>query len=68
MPSEREKMLRGGLYDASDPQLVAERQRARELTREYDRTTGNDPSGTTDLGGTVRLHRGRRLRRTLVSL
>jgi maltose O-acetyltransferase len=43
MPSEREKMLRGEFYDASDPQLVAERARARELTREYNRTTGNDP-------------------------
>lgn len=29
--SEKEKMLSGELYDASDPQLVAERLRAREL-------------------------------------
>jgi maltose O-acetyltransferase len=31
MPSEKEKMLAGELYDGSDPQLVAERLRAREL-------------------------------------
>ncbi len=31
--SEREKMLGGELYDASDPELVATRIRARQLTR-----------------------------------
>jgi maltose O-acetyltransferase len=31
MPSEKEKMLAGELYNASDPGLVAERLRAREL-------------------------------------
>ena len=31
MPREKEKMLAGELYDGSDPQLVAERLRAREL-------------------------------------
>ncbi|WP_122089441.1 sugar O-acetyltransferase [Halalkalicoccus subterraneus] len=43
MPSEREKMLCGELYDASDPQLVVERQRARELTREYNHTAADEP-------------------------
>lgn len=43
MPSEREKMLSGELYDAGDPQLVAERERACELTREYNRTTEAEP-------------------------
>ena len=31
MPSEREKMLAGELYDALDPELVAARNRARDL-------------------------------------
>lgn len=33
MTTEKEKMLRGELYDASDPQLVQERLRARELLK-----------------------------------
>ena len=39
---EKERMLNGDLYDASDPQLVAERERARELTRRYNRTAVNE--------------------------
>jgi maltose O-acetyltransferase len=35
---EKERMLRGELYDASDPELVAERRRARELVRQYNGT------------------------------
>src|ERR687883_1698684 len=31
MPSEREKMLAGELYDPLDPELVAARERARDL-------------------------------------
>ncbi len=31
MPTEKEKMLTGEMYDAMDPQLVTERRRAREL-------------------------------------
>ena len=42
MDSEKEKMLDGELYDASDPQLVAERERARDLTRRYNRTAAGD--------------------------
>lgn len=42
MTSEKEKMLNGELYDASDSQLVAERKRAHGLTRRYNRTTEND--------------------------
>ncbi|SEQ00193.1 sugar O-acetyltransferase [Natrinema salaciae] len=38
MDSEKEKMLNGELYDADDPELVAERERARDLTRRYNRT------------------------------
>ncbi|MFB6183986.1 MAG: sugar O-acetyltransferase [Haloarculaceae archaeon] len=57
MASEKEKMLNGDRYDADDPELVAERRRARRLTREYDRTTADDPERRTeiltDLFGTV---------------
>lgn len=35
MPSEREKMLAGEPYDPTDPELAAARERARELTREF---------------------------------
>lgn len=35
MPSEKEKMLAEELYDASDPQLVLERRRARNLLKLY---------------------------------
>lgn len=42
MTSEKEKMLDGELYDASDPQLVAERERARDLTRRYNRTAQDE--------------------------
>lgn len=42
MDSEKAKMLHGELYDASDPELVAERERARKLTRQYNRTTETD--------------------------
>ena len=31
MPTEKEKMLAGEMYDARDPQLIAERRRARDL-------------------------------------
>lgn len=37
--TEMEKMLAGDPYDAADPELVAERERARELLTEYNRTT-----------------------------
>ncbi|MFB6201667.1 MAG: sugar O-acetyltransferase [Halorhabdus sp.] len=35
MQSEKEKMLAGEQYDASDPELVADRERARELTMAF---------------------------------
>lgn len=43
MTGEKERMLNGELYDASDPRLVAERERARELTRRYNRTAQDEP-------------------------
>ncbi|WP_135303967.1 sugar O-acetyltransferase [Haloarcula amylovorans] len=42
MASEKEKMLNGDRYDPSDPELVAERERARELTRQFNRTGPSD--------------------------
>jgi len=38
MPSEREKMLAGALYDALDPELVAGRVRARDLCQALNAT------------------------------
>lgn len=38
-PSEKQKMLAGELYLATDPELAAERKRARRLTRLYNQTT-----------------------------
>ena len=40
--SEKEKMLKGALYDASDPELVALRSRARRLTQEFNGTDPDD--------------------------
>src|SRR5437762_11641010 len=40
--TEKEKMLGGGLYDASDPQLLFERRRARELLALLN-GSGDDP-------------------------
>ena len=42
MPTEREKMLAGELYDPRDPELVAERERARELVELYNQTGATD--------------------------
>ena len=42
MTSEKERMLAGELYDPRAPALVAERERARELLRLYNRTTETD--------------------------
>lgn len=43
MASEKEKMHAGDRYDASDPELVAARERARALTGEFNRTPPDDP-------------------------
>jgi maltose O-acetyltransferase len=42
-------MLNGELYDAGDPELVAERERARDLTRRYNRTTAHDQTERREL-------------------
>jgi len=44
MPSEKEKMLSGALYNALDPQLCAERNRARRLTKAFNETTADNPA------------------------
>jgi maltose O-acetyltransferase len=49
MASEKEKMLNGRLYDADDPELVAEREHARGLTKRYNRTTTHDQSERREL-------------------
>ena len=41
MKSEKEKMLRGELYDATDPQLTKERRKARLLFKQFN-DTGDD--------------------------
>ncbi len=41
--TEKQKMLAGELYLASDPQLAGERLRARKLFREYNSTTEEEP-------------------------
>jgi len=43
MTSEREKMLGGELYDPLDPQLVAERRRARLILHALNRTREDQP-------------------------
>lgn len=42
MPTEKEKMLAGELYDAADPELVAARVRARDLTQELNASRESD--------------------------
>lgn len=49
MDSEKEKMLNGDLYDADTPELLSERERARKLTRRYNRTTADDTEKQRDL-------------------
>jgi maltose O-acetyltransferase len=45
MRSEREKMLAGELYDALDPELVAARERARDLCQALNATREADAEG-----------------------
>ena len=49
--TEKEKMLAGELYFASDPELLAERLRARRLTRAYNATTELEQESRTSLLG-----------------
>ena len=45
MPTEREKMLAGSLYDPMDPELVAARTRARDLCQALNATREADEAG-----------------------
>ena len=45
MPTEREKMLAGELYDPFDPELVAARVRARDLCQDLNATRESDETG-----------------------
>lgn len=49
MASEKEKMIDGELYDASDPELVADRERARELLDGFNRTGPEETDRRRDL-------------------
>ena len=49
MKSEKEKMLQGELYDATDPELTAERLHARRLTRLFNRSLEADADRRTAL-------------------
>ena len=45
MPTEREKMLAGEMYDAFDPELAAARARARDLCQELNATPESEADG-----------------------
>ncbi|HEY3742996.1 MAG TPA: sugar O-acetyltransferase [Bryobacteraceae bacterium] len=49
LPTEREKMLAGELYDALDPDLVASRNRARDLCQTLNATRESDQEVRRDL-------------------
>lgn len=49
MKSEKEKMLQGELYDATDPELLAERLHARRLTRLFNQSLEADTGRRTAL-------------------
>jgi maltose O-acetyltransferase len=51
--TEKEKMLAGERYDPADPELVAERVAARELTAEYNRTGPEETDRRDRLLGTL---------------
>ncbi len=42
MVTEKEKMLAGEMYDATDPQLTAERRRARDLCKSFNESADNE--------------------------
>jgi maltose O-acetyltransferase len=58
--TEKEKMRSGALYDASDPELVAERRRARRLTDRYNRTGAGEYEERDDLLSELLGSRGER--------
>jgi maltose O-acetyltransferase len=53
LKTEKEKMLGGELYDAMDPQLVQERQRARDLLAQFNTLPENRQAGRTKVLATL---------------
>ncbi|MGE5707325.1 MAG: sugar O-acetyltransferase [Bacteroidota bacterium] len=53
MKSEKEKMLAGELYSPLDPELKAERKRARRLTRLFNETTEEEESKRAEILGAL---------------
>jgi len=51
MPTEKDTMRNGELYDASDPELAAAHEHAHALTRRYNRTTADEADRRRDLLG-----------------
>ncbi|MFC4990496.1 sugar O-acetyltransferase [Saliphagus infecundisoli] len=49
MSSDKEQMLSGDLYDPTDPELVADRNRAHELTGRYNNTMPDDQADREEL-------------------
>lgn len=49
MSREKEEMLNGELYDPTDPELVADRNRVRDLTSRYNNTAPDDQTERRDL-------------------
>lgn len=49
MPTETERMVAGEPYDPTDPDLVADRERARDLTRRYNATSEAERKRRSDL-------------------
>jgi len=49
MTSEKAKMQAGELYDPADPELVADRERARTLTRRFNETAADETDERGDL-------------------
>ena len=49
MPSEREKMLAGEMYDPMDPQLIGERESARSLFEQFNSTSVSQPEKRKEL-------------------
>jgi len=49
MKNEKEKMLKGELYNAADPELVSERMNARRLTKLFNESIETDDNKRTEL-------------------
>lgn len=59
--TEWEKMLAGEVYDCGDPQLMARWHKAKDLTRDYNRTDSEDGAEKDRILGELLGGRGARL-------